>query len=359
MQTTRMLLPEWVHVDAVLLAWPHTDTDWAPWLDQARATYLNLIAAINRYHAGVIILCAPEDVEQLQLQLPGSASVLIVPANYNDTWIRDYGFLSCGSLMSDDSTCTPVEFSFNGWGQKFVAKDDNQVNQKYLAGMCKSLLRSSPVVAEGGALEIDDHGRLLTTAQCLLNPKRNGDMSLEAYRDTFTEMLGCREVIVLENGHLEGDDTDGHIDTLVRFTPDNGLVIQAADNRPDDSHYASLCALCEECARQLPEHHQYRLPLPDMRNNAGERLPASYANFLICNRAILLPVYGQPEDAQAIEILKNAYPNHVVEPIDCAVLVQQFGSLHCISMQVPGNTLKDDVLHALKKGVSIYATNLA
>ena len=359
MQSPRTLIPEWASVDAVILAWPHAATDWAPWLEEARQMYLDVIAAVNRYHAGVILLCAPDDVQDVQSRLSANASVLIVPARYNDTWMRDYGFLTCGSPDSDDAVCTPVEFSFNGWGQKFDASEDNQANQRYLAGMCQSPLVSSPVVAEGGALEIDAQGRLLSTASCLLNPKRNNAMSLEDYERTFKEMLGCREVIVFQHGHLEGDDTDGHIDTLVRFTPNNGLVIQAADNRPQDSHYKGLAALCEECHARLPDHQQFRLPLPDMKNDEGERLPASYANFLICNRAVLVPVYGQPEDDEAIEIIKNAYPDHIVEPIDCSVLVRQFGSLHCISMQVPVNTLKHEIINTLKKGVSIYATNHA
>ena len=216
-------------------------------------------------------------------------------------------------------------------------------------------MRSSPIVAEGGALEIDDQGHLLTTAQCLLNPKRNGDMPLSSYADAFSDILGCSKVTVLQHGHLEGDDTDGHVDTLVRFTPNTGLVIQACDNRPDDSHFEGLKALCNECARELPEHQQYRLPLPLISNEDGDRLPASYANYLICNGAILLPIYGQDEDREAIEIIQKAFPNYIVEPIDCRVLVKQYGSLHCISMQVPKNTLKDDIIETLRKGVSLHA----
>ena len=161
----------------------------------------------------------------------------------------------------------------------------------------------------------------------------------------------------MHHGHLEGDDTDGHVDTLVRFTPNTGLVIQACDNRPDDSHFEGLKALCDECAHELPEHQQYRLPLPLINNEDGDRLPASYANYLICNGAILLPIYGQDEDREAIEVIQRAFPNYIVEPIDCRVLVRQYGSLHCISMQVPKNTLKDDIIERLKKGVSLHAPN--
>ncbi|MEM7418203.1 MAG: agmatine deiminase family protein [Pseudomonadota bacterium] len=354
MQGNRTMAPEWHDIDAVMLAWPHAQTDWAPWLEEARSTYLNVIAAVNRFNAGVILLCAADDVDSLKSQLPDDARVLIVPAVFNDTWMRDYGFITCKDAQGIGY---PVEFRFNGWGNKFNASEDNLANQRYLASMCNAALRSSPIVAEGGALEIDEDGHLLSTAQCLLNPERNGDMSLTAYEDAFKDMLGCTKVTVLQHGHLEGDDTDGHIDTLVRFTPDKGLVIQASNNRPQDSHYEGLKALCDECALELPEHEQFHLPLPYIENEEGDRLPASYANYLICNKAILLPVYGQPEDDEAIAVVQKAYPGHIVEPIDCSVLVKQYGSLHCISMQVPTHTLKDSIIATLKKGVSLHAPN--
>ena len=158
----------------------------------------------------------------------------------------------------------------------------------------------------------------------------------------------------MEHGHLEGDDTDGHIDTLVRFTPEGNLVIQAAENRPEDSHYAGLHALVEECKTKLPGRELYLLPLPDMYSEDGDRLPASYANYLICNRTVLLPVYQQQEDAEAVEVMQRAFPHHNIVPVNCATLVQQYGSLHCISMQVPCNTFKPDVVQQLNKGVSRY-----
>ncbi|MBD3756450.1 MAG: agmatine deiminase family protein, partial [Gammaproteobacteria bacterium] len=287
-------------------------------------------------------------------RLSPSARVLIVPAVYNDTWMRDYGFLTLQGEPGQPNQ--PVEFQFNGWGNKFYATDDNQVNQRYLASLCQLPIGTSPVVAEGGALEIDAQGHLLTTAQCLLNPERNGDMNLEHYSEVFKTTLGCNKVSIFQHGHLEGDDTDGHVDTLVRYTPDKGLVIQAAFNRPDDSHFEGLKALCDECAESLPDHQQFHLPLPEIVNADGDRLPASYANYLLCNQQVLVPVYNQAEDEEALTVIKQAYPEFTVVAIDCSVLVRQYGSLHCISMQVPTNTLTHDVVTTLQKGVSIYAT---
>ncbi|MEG3767025.1 agmatine deiminase family protein [Alteromonas sp. 14N.309.X.WAT.G.H12] len=348
------LLAEWEPIDAVILAWPHKQTDWAPWLDATRQTYLALIEKINNAAAGVIMLCPKADIPALKQQLPTSAKVLIVPAQYNDTWVRDYAFLTCENHSGEYRQ--PIEFTFNGWGGKFDAQKDNKVNQQYLAALCAMPMKTVDMVAEGGALEIDAHGHLLSTAQCLLNPGRNQDMSLAASVNTLKTALGSQRVSIFHHGHLEGDDTDGHIDTLVRFTPTQGLVIQSALNRPDDSHYPGLSALCEECANMLPEHRQYRLPLPHVRNENNERLPASYANFLICNKTVLFPIYGEPEDEHAISIVSQGFPEYQVVPVNCATLIRQFGSLHCISMQVPRRTLRPAVLSQLNEGVTIYAS---
>ena len=351
------LLPEWAPLDAILLAWPHENTDWQPWLEEVEATYLALITAINASGTGVILLVPEGLCATVKSRLSPDAKVMLVQAHYNDTWLRDYGFLTCVDMASGRHQ--PVEFRFNGWGNKFDASNDNLVNQQYLAELLIAPLVSYPIVAEGGALEIDDEGHLLSTRQCLLNPERNGNMTLDSYREHFITALGCSQVTIFTEGHLEGDDTDGHIDTLVRFTPDRSLVIQAADNRPDDSHYAGLDALCRQCNEALPQHQQFRLPLPAMFNADGERLPASYANYLICNQHVLVPTYRQPEDSEALDIIARAYPAFNIVPIDCAPLIQQFGSLHCISMQVPKQTLRPDIVSQLAQGVSVYASQKA
>jgi agmatine/peptidylarginine deiminase len=158
----------------------------------------------------------------------------------------------------------------------------------------------------------------------------------------------------LQNGHLEGDDTDGHIDTLVRFTPHKGLIIQSAFNRPADIHFEGLSALIKECQQVLPTHKIFELPLPYILNSQGDRLPASYANFLISNQHILCPIYQQAEDNLAIHVIQNAYPEFTIVPIDCLPLIQQFGSLHCISMQIPCGILKPEILRSLASGVCVY-----
>lgn len=344
------LLPEWVSQEAILLSWPDAQTDWADWLEDVQNTYISLINKLNTYSCPVILLARPEQIPLLQERLHPSSSVMLLPADYNDTWIRDYGFLTCE--LSGHRY--PVSFTFNGWGNKFDASKDNRVNCAYLADMCRKQLTEFDLVLEGGALEINGDGLLLSTELCLTNPERNGDMTLASYEKRFAEQLGAKRTIILKHGHLEGDDTDGHIDTLVRFTPKNHLVIQTAFNRPEDSHFQGLNDLRNECQQQLPDSEIFELPLPHIVNKEGDRLPASYANYLLSNKHVFAPVYDEAEDNLAIQTLEKAYPDYKVIPVNCRALVEQYGSLHCISMQVPTNTLKPEIIEQLNRGVTVY-----
>ncbi|MFQ3250480.1 MAG: agmatine deiminase [Glaciecola sp.] len=343
------LLPEWAEQEAVILAWPNPDTDWKPWLDEVQLTYVSLINAINDAGAVVILLCREQELGLIKSLVPYRAKMLCVTCDYNDTWARDYAFLTCESAKGN----VPVSFRFNGWGQKFDASKDNKINEQVLAKLCQQEMQYSDTVLEGGALEIDQNQHLISTHSCLFNPLRNGDIKEDEYVSLFQKKLGATDVSVFANGHLEGDDTDGHIDTLVRFTPLHGLVVQGAYNRPADSHFEGLFKLRMECQKAFPTHAIYELPLPNMVNTDSERLPASYANFLICNKSILFPVYQQDEDAEALEVIQRAFPNHKIVAINCAPLVQQFGSLHCITMQVPFNTLKSEIIEQAQSGVCV------
>ena len=344
------LLPEWTQQEAMMLVWPDKKTDWQPWLESVQHVYLNIIESLNQANTNVVLLVRSDEIKNCLSRLKKSSRVLIVSAQYNDTWIRDYGFLSC----ANKSDLRPIEFIFNGWGQKFEAIKDNKINQDVLSQLCQQPIKSIDLVVEGGALEIDQYGTLLSTELCLSNPKRNGHKPIISYQQDFERTLGAKHSIILRNGHLEGDDTDGHIDTLVRFTPDNGLVIQSAFNRPHDCHFEGLAALVKECQQILPTHQIYELPLPHIINSQGDRLPASYANFLISNQHILCPIYQQTEDDLAMQVMQNAYPEFTIVPINCLPLVQQFGSLHCISMQIPCGILKPEVLQCFADGVCVY-----
>jgi agmatine deiminase len=350
MSENYQLLPEWAQQEAVILVWPDKNTDWQPWLDDVQNVYLNIIESLNQASTNIVLLVRSNEIKNCLSNLKKSSKVLIVSAQYNDTWVRDYGFLSC----ANESGLQPIEFTFNGWGQKFDATKDNKINQHVLSQLCQQPIKSIDLVVEGGALEVDQDGTLLSTEFCLSNPKRNGDKSIVSYQQDFQKSLGVKQSIILQNGHLDGDDTDGHIDTLVRFTPDRGLVIQSAFNRPNDNHFEGLTALVKECRQVLPTHQIFELPLPHIVNSQGHRLPASYANFLISNQHILCPIYQQTEDKLAVDVIQSAYPDFTIVPINCLPLVQQFGSLHCISMQIPCGILKPEVLQCFANGVSVY-----
>lgn len=348
-QAVLTLLPEWAKQEAVVLAWPHAQSDWLPWIDEARQSYLKLIEAINNSGVTVILLCLEAELGLVRAMLSLRSKVLIVPIEYNDTWTRDYVFVTCETPAGNQ----PVEFTFNGWGQKFDATADNLVNST-LSKLCQRPLITSNRVLEGGAIEMDQNQFLMSTSSCLYNPKRNAQMSEAEYIALFTELLGAKRVNIFSNGHLIGDDTDGHIDTLARFTPLRGIVMQSAFNRPDDDHFEGLNALKEELEKAFRGYDIFELPLPHVLNSEGDRLPASYANFLICNDYVLAPVYQQLEDDLATETLQKAFPNHHVVAIDCSTIVQQFGSLHCITMQIPENTLKPEILQIAEQGVAVY-----
>jgi agmatine deiminase len=350
MKNSYTLLPEWSPQEAVLLVWPDQHTDWQPWLTEVQEVYLQIIAALNQTHTAVVLLVRDIAVVSCKNILPKLAKVLLVKADYNDTWIRDYGFLTC----SNQGSKQPVEFIFNGWGNKFDGTKDNKINQQVLSQLCQLPIKKIDLVLEGGAIEIDEQGTLLSTKLCLTNTQRNGNKSLAEYQHDLQHYLGANKTIILGNGHLQGDDTDGHIDTLVRFSPVNAIVVQSAFNRPTDSHFKSLQALVNECRECLPDHKIFELPLPYVLNTQGERLPASYANYLITNQQVLCPIYLQEEDDIALEIIQKAYPEHKIVAINCLPLVQQFGSLHCISMQIPCGTLKSEVLQSLANGVKEY-----
>lgn len=348
MQPQYTLLPEWSEQEAVILAWPHAQTDWANNLRAVQDTYIDIIWTLSTCDASILLLCPEHELENLQATLPEELPVLIVVCDYNDTWCRDYCFLS----VQYDGEMHPLSFQFNGWGGKYESALDNKVSKR-LASLCNNRMLVAPQVVEGGALEIDENQHLLSTESCLLHQGRNPDFTISNYEQLFADTLGARKVSVLENGLLQGDDTDGHIDTLARFTPLMGVVVQGAQNRPNDVHFASLYKMEQEISSLLPKHKIYSLPLPYVENNDGERLPASYANFLIVNRHVLVPTYQVAEDDTAIAIIEKAFPNYSVVGIDCASLVQQYGSLHCITMQVPQNTLKEEILEQARRGVSV------
>lgn len=337
---------EWEPNEYVLLSWPHEGTDWSYMLDEAVHCYIEIAKAISRYAR--LIIVAP-DVSAAANTLKGfvdTEKVIFVEIPTNDTWARDFGMLC---TVSADVMVHINDFKFNGWGLKFASCEDNLITrrmlEKGLVGNNAEYVNRLNFVLEGGSIEVDGEGTLLTTSHCLLSPNRNGASTKDEIETELKEAFGCERVLWVDHGDLEGDDTDSHIDTLARFLPGDIIVYSACD-RPDDSHYTELKLMEEELISfTTPEGKNYRtvgLPIPNgIYDEAGERLPATYANFLIINGAVIMPVYGDDHyDRLAVEKIKAAMPLYDIVTVDCRALIRQHGSLHCVTMQIPAGALK-------------------
>lgn len=333
---------EWEPQDAVLIAWPHAGTDWAERLAEVETTYVALGVAITRFQRLVIVVAdaALEAHARTQLGSAGAdlGRVRFVRAAYDDTWLRDSGPIT----LIDGAGFRLLDFRFTGWGGKYGAsQDDALIAQLVAAGLFKDAKHQRIDFAlEGGGIETDGDGTLLTTWQCL--HERHPGLTRQEISWQLENALQQHRVLWLDHGALEGDDTDAHIDTLARFAARDAITFQDCDD-PADSHYAGLKAMgAELAALRTADNKPYRLyPLPWARPiiDEGRRLAASYANFLIINGAVLMPAYGDKMDAAAAVMLGNAFPNHAIVPVPCRPLIWQNGSLHCITMQLPAGLL--------------------
>ncbi len=336
---------EWEGQSAVLIAWPHAETDWAQRLGEVEETYIALVAAITRFERAVICV-ADEDLQTYAEARLRSAridmdKVRFVAAEYDDTWLRDSGPIT---LRRADGGFRLLDFRFTGWGGKFEAsRDDQLVGVLHDAGLFRDAdIQSIDFALEGGAIDTDGAGTLLTTWQCL--HERHPQRSRESLSHDLASWLAQDRVLWLDHGYLEGDDTDAHVDTLARFAGPDAIVFQSCDD-PTDSHYAELQAMGAEIAALRQANGQpYRLfPLPWAQPilDEGRRLAASYANFLIVNGAVLMPAYGDAADAKAQAVLAEAFPDREIVTVPCRALIWQNGSLHCITMQLPAGLQAD------------------
>lgn len=333
---------EWEAQDGVLMAWPHEGTDWAYMLEDVRPVFAEIIRHITRFER--VILAAPnaaEAGEYLAAAGVDMARTTICQLPNNDTWSRDFGPIT----VEYNGQPVLLDFGFNGWGLKFPADLDNMITRRLKqAGLLLPKLNTIGLILEGGSIESDGLGTILTTAECLLSPNRNPQLSRKEIELALASLLGAGRVLWLNHGWLAGDDTDSHIDTLARICPDNTIVYQACGN-PQDEHYDTLKLMEEELASfTAPDGAPYRLiPLPWPKacfDEQAHRLPASYANFLIINGAVLVPAYRDTEnDRTACERIASAFAGREIIPIDCLPLIEQHGSLHCVTMQLPRGVL--------------------
>ena len=329
---------EWAEQDAVLIAWPHPDTDWNYMLDEVEACYMSVAEAISNHETLIIATPQPDLVSSKLAHLPHRNRICIVDIDTNDTWARDFGPIT----VETDGVPVALDFKFNGWGLKFASDKDNLINRalKNKGFIAAELVNHLGFVLEGGSIESDGNGTIMTTSNCLLSPNRNGEMSRQDIQDYLMQQFGARQVLWVDHGELAGDDTDSHIDTLARFLPGN-IIAYTRCQDSNDCHYAELELMHRQIAAFVnadgKPYGLVTLPLPEpIFDDDGLRLPATYANFLITNRCLLVPTYNQPElDHLALQALQAAVPSHKVVGIDCRALIKQHGSLHCITMQLP------------------------
>ncbi|WP_110710353.1 agmatine deiminase family protein [Salinicola sp. CR57] len=342
---TLRLFPEWYPQDAIQLTWPTPTSDWAPLLEHIEATLEAMVVAITRYQPVLIVV---HDDRQ-RARLGGRFAALgvdaaryhLAVAPSDDTWARDHGPIA----IERDGTLELLDYVFTGWGGKFAAERDDALTRTLAdQQLFAAAVVSQALILEGGAIDTDGEGTLLTTCACLLNPNRNPGLDRDAVENQLAEQLGASRVLWLEHGHLEGDDTDSHVDTLARFCDPATIAYVRCDD-PDDVHHEALMAMEEELkALRREDGSPYRLlplpwPKPCLDPEDGHRLPATYANFLIINGAVLVPTYGDAADYRALKVLDEAFPGRDVIPIDCRAVIRQHGSLHCLTMQLPRGSL--------------------
>lgn len=336
---SKRLLAEWDDPKAILLTLPSDHTDWNDILPEALDQYRRIIGAFIEGGEKIMLVCGPDAPQDITSMVRENGGTVVEDIDFNDTWTRDYGPIS----VEKDGRLRELDFGFNGWGLKFASDKDNLVNLRLKE---KGYRRKSAYTnnrdytLEGGSIETDGFGTLLTTSRCLCSPERNGGKSKEEVEKILKSRLGIERVLWLDHGFLEGDDTDSHIDTLARLAPNDSILYVAPPADENDVHHSELKKM-EQQLKDLStaEGKPYRLfalPFPNaIFDEEGNRLPATYANYLVTARSIYMPVYGQPEnDARACKVVLDAFPNHKLYTVDCSTLIKQHGSLHCSTMQL-------------------------
>lgn len=346
MTSSDIFVPEWAPQDAVLITWPTEHMDWAYILPEVERTYVEIARAVLRYEALIVICSDAAHVREMIGSEGRFPLITIGGVEANDTWARDFAPLSRVGAGGKSI----VDFGFNAWGMKFAASVDNTISRRLyhdfdIFADDVAYLNALDFICEGGALETDGRGTLLSTASVLCEANRNPNTSLSEQKVRLHHTLGTPNVHVLNVEAMEGDDTDGHIDTLARFCDPHTIVY----NYSADPIYGDLDAFRAEVEalrdRDGEAYRYYPLPIPSPTyDEDGMMLPATYANFLIINGAVLVPIYGAPEDKEALEVLRPLFPEREVIGIDCRSLVKQHGSLHCITMQFPQGFIHPDLL---------------
>ncbi|MBX2840467.1 MAG: agmatine deiminase family protein [Flammeovirgaceae bacterium] len=336
----RRLPAEWENACAIQLTWPHDQSIWEEEFENVISWFKNLAKLISE-RGKLLLICQNKEEVKFYLKGYNWENIILIESRTNDIWARDHG----GITIFENEQPVILDYIFNGWGLKFSSNFDNQISKKIAnSGYFKSNIhRKINFVLEGGAIDSDGKGTILTTSNCLLSVNRNENLSKTEIEDQLKSNFGAKRIHWVDYGFLAGDDTDSHIDMLARFTDEKTIVYTACSNK-QDIHYLELKMMENQLKSfKTPEGNSYNLHplyLGRCANNKGSRMPSSYTNFLIFNQTVFVPQYGLKEDQPAIETLRQCFREKEVIGINCLTLITQGGALHCATMQYPEGVLR-------------------
>lgn len=341
---------EWEPHRATWLSWPHNAESWPGKLDLVRPIYAQMVAALARsepVHINVNDAAMEAEARKLLRQAGADGTITFHHFPTNDAWCRDHGAIFVTRPATGDEGDAPLaatDWGYNAWGGKYPPYDlDNQIPAR-MAEYLNVPRFAGDMILEGGSIDVNGQGLLLTTEQCLLNPNRNPQLTRTQIEERLRALLGVQQIIWLGEG-IVGDDTDGHIDDITRFVaPDT--VVTALEENPADENFAPLQANLERLCAVRDQHGRplkiVPLPMPPAVVYAGQRLPASYLNFYIANRVVLVPFFNHPDDQHVQNVLQELFPDREIVGIDCSDIVWGLGAWHCLTQQVPASSVTSD-----------------
>ncbi len=321
----KRLIGEFERQSFTQIIFPHAKSGWNNYLDEAQENFIDIINNIIKYQK-CLVVC--DDIKRVEKYFNYDKNLFFVEYETDDTWARD-----CYAIgIVEDDEIKLLNFSFNAWGEKFEYLKDNLMSSS-ISKHYEAKLISKDFVLEGGAIESNGDNLLLTTSTCMLNKNRNPNLTKDDITKKLQNFFGVNDVLYLNHGYLAGDDTDSHVDTLARFIDAKTIIYVRCEDK-DDEHYKELKLMEDELKLMATSHNLTLIPLPmaDTIYFDEERLPATYANFLFINGAVLVPVYGVKQDSVALDIFKKSFKDRDIIPIDCQTLIKQHGSLHCVTM---------------------------
>jgi agmatine/peptidylarginine deiminase len=350
------LAPEWARQEAVILVWPHTHSDWANASNDRQLitidkTYIEMSRYISRGQKLILVTYDAEHKQHIQNALTlnniNQDNIVFVEIPTNDTWVRDYGPIivepdaidtNHQAYLHANLQANLLDFTFNAWGNKYSYNLDNLFNQNLIQELAISIPNLEiDLVLEGGNLEINSQGELLSSSTCFKRKAADENTKLSTLERNF-ETWFCQKTQWIHDVTINGDDTDGHIDTLARFCSDDIIAYSAPGIKSDPNNNAlhSLADQLKNLKRDAVNNFELvPLPLPEPIFHDGDQLPASYANFLITNNQVLVPVFNDKQDTIALKVIDDLFPTREIIDIDSTTLIQQYGGIHCASMHLP------------------------